>query len=162
KFPYFPKVILTDTVGFIKKLPTHLVASFRSTLSEAAESDLLLHTVDFSRADFRENISAVQEILASLKADKIPTILVLNKIDRLPPDSCPPVVKGDGDEVPGGGSTGWTNLQSQISNLCSPWGVALVSAAKGTGVLNLTNQIEAFLRWSAQHQNGRPNSPVAP
>ncbi|MGE5693078.1 MAG: GTPase HflX [Candidatus Zixiibacteriota bacterium] len=135
KFPYFPKVILTDTVGFIKKLPTHLVASFRSTLSEAAESDLLLHVVDFSGPNFRENISAVQEILASLKADKIPTILVLNKIDRL--------------EGP---------ISYEDKN--GFWGVALVSAAKGTGVLNLTNQIEAFLRWSAQHQNGRPNSPV--
>ncbi len=131
KFPYFPKVILTDTVGFIKKLPTHLVASFRSTLSEAAESDLLLHVVDFSRADFRENIAAVQEILASLKADKIPTILVLNKIDRLEA----PISYDDKNGF---------------------WGVALVAAAKGAGVLALTNQIEAFLRWSSQNQNGRP------
>lgn len=131
KFPYFPKVILTDTVGFIKKLPTHLIASFRSTLSEAAESDLLLHVVDFSRVDFRENITAVQEILQSLKADKIPTILVLNKIDRL--------------EGP---------ISYEDKN--GFWGVAQVSAARGTGVLNLTNQIEAFLRWNAQTQNGRP------
>ncbi len=136
KFPYFPKVILTDTVGFIKKLPTHLVASFRSTLSEAAESDLLLHVVDFSRLDFRENIAAVQDILAALKADKIPTILVLNKIDRL--------------EGP---------ISYDEKN--GFWGVTLVSAAKGTGILALTDKIEAFLRWCAQNQNGRTTRPAA-
>jgi len=137
KFPYFPKVILTDTVGFIKKLSTHLIASFRSTLSEAAESDLLLHVVDFSRPDFRENIGAVEKILASLKADKMPTLLVLNKIDRL--------------EAP-----------AAFEEKNSFWDVALVSAAKGTGILALTDKIEAFLRWSAQSENGRPARPAAP
>ncbi|MGH8003345.1 MAG: GTPase HflX [Limisphaerales bacterium] len=136
KFPYFPKVILTDTVGFIKKLPTHLVASFRSTLSEAAEADLLLHVVDFSRPDFRENIAAVQEILTSLKANKIPTILVLNKIDRL-------------------------DNPAAFEERSSFWEVAMVSAAKGTGVLALTDKIEAFLRWNAQNQNGRPARTIA-
>ncbi len=136
KFPYFPKVILTDTVGFIKKLPTHLVASFRSTLSETAEADLLLHVVDFSRPDFRENIAEVQKILASLKADKIPTLLVLNKIDRL-------------------------QSPAAFEEKNGFWDVALVSAAKGTGVLALTNQIEAFLRWNSQGENGRPTQPAA-
>ncbi len=135
KFPYFPKVILTDTVGFIKKLPTHLVASFRSTLSEAAESDLLLHVVDFSRPDFHDNIAEVEKILTSLKADKNPTLLVLNKIDRL--------------EAP-----------TPIENKSGFWDVALVSAFKGTGILALTDKIEAFLRWSAQSENGRTARPA--
>jgi GTP-binding protein HflX len=131
KFPYFPKVILTDTVGFIKKLPHHLVASFRSTLSEAVESDLMLHVVDYSRPDCRENVAEVQKILASLGAEKIPAILVLNKIDRLAGGTLPEMEPGFRDVAP-------------------------VSALKGSGVLTLTGKIENFLKSAAhQNQNGR-------
>jgi GTPase len=76
--------LLTDTVGFIQKLPTQLVAAFRATLEEIAEADLLLHVVDASHPNAPEQIKAVEMTLKDIGADHIPTILVLNKIDRLP------------------------------------------------------------------------------
>ncbi len=75
--------LLTDTVGFIRKLPHHLVASFRSTLEEAAESDLLLHVVDASHPGWEEQKQVVEEVLADLGLADLPTLLVFNKIDRL-------------------------------------------------------------------------------
>jgi GTP-binding protein HflX len=73
--------LLSDTVGFIRKLPTQLVDSFKSTLDEVREADLLLHIVDISHADFEEHISAVNQILKDIKSDDKPTIMVFNKID---------------------------------------------------------------------------------
>ena len=73
--------LLSDTVGFIRKLPTHLIASFYSTLAEAAEADILVHVVDISHEFFREHIKVVNETLKYLKIDKKPTILLMNKID---------------------------------------------------------------------------------
>jgi GTP-binding protein HflX len=73
--------LITDTVGFIRKLPHQLVASFRSTLEETADSDLLLHTADISAPDFEEMESVVVKTIAGLGADKIPVIKVYNKID---------------------------------------------------------------------------------
>ena len=78
------KVLLIDTVGFIRKLPPHLVASFRSTLEETVEADLLLHVVDVSHPQFEEQMGAVQEILRDLEISAKPTIIVFNKIDLLP------------------------------------------------------------------------------
>lgn len=75
--------LVTDTVGFIQKLPTQLVAAFRATLEEIAEADLLLHIVDTSHPNAREQIKAVEMTLGEINAGHIPTILVLNKIDRL-------------------------------------------------------------------------------
>ncbi len=75
--------LLSDTVGFIKKLPTHLVASFRSTLAEASEADIILHVVDVSNPYFRQHIDVVEKTLTSMKITDIPTILVCNKIDKL-------------------------------------------------------------------------------
>jgi GTP-binding protein HflX len=75
--------LFTDTVGFIQKLPTQLVAAFRATLEEIAEADLLLHLVDASHPNAREQIKAVEMTLGEIDADHIPSILVLNKIDRL-------------------------------------------------------------------------------
>lgn len=83
EMPNEQKVLLSDTVGFIRKLPSHLVASFRSTLAEAAEADILLHIVDVSHKYFREHINTVTETLEFLKIDKKPTILIFNKIDNL-------------------------------------------------------------------------------
>jgi GTP-binding protein HflX len=74
-------VLVTDTVGFIRKLPHHLVASFRSTLVETIESDLLLHVVDASDPDFRERITAVEEVLETIVAAPRETRLVFNKVD---------------------------------------------------------------------------------
>ncbi|RZJ63155.1 MAG: GTP-binding protein, partial [Flavobacterium sp.] len=73
--------LLSDTVGFIRKLPTQLIESFKSTLDEVREADLLLHVVDISHADFEEHISSVNQILADIKCQEKPTIMVFNKID---------------------------------------------------------------------------------
>ena len=77
------EALLTDTVGFIRKLPHHLVASFRSTLEEAREADLLLHVIDASHSDWQEHVEVVQEVLEELDLDAKPQILVFNKVDRL-------------------------------------------------------------------------------
>ena len=73
--------LLTDTVGFIRKLPTQLVESFKSTLDEVVEADLLLHVVDISHPDHEEQIAAVNRTLEEIGANDKPTIMVFNKID---------------------------------------------------------------------------------
>jgi GTP-binding protein HflX len=73
--------LLSDTVGFIRKLPTQLVDSFKSTLDEVREADLLLHIVDISHPDFEDHIVAVNQILMDIKANDKPVIMVFNKID---------------------------------------------------------------------------------
>lgn len=73
--------LLTDTVGFIRKLPTHLVESFKSTLDEVREADILLHVVDVSHPAFEEQIQVVEKTLFELDETQKPTILVFNKID---------------------------------------------------------------------------------
>lgn len=80
------KILVTDTVGFIRKLPTKLVASFRTTLSEAEEADILLHVVDISNPNFEEQVETVKQTLKDLHVDHKPVIMVFNKIDRLDPD----------------------------------------------------------------------------
>jgi len=74
--------LLSDTVGFIRKLPHHLVESFKSTLDEIRETDLLLHVVDISHPDFEEQIAVVNQTLAELNAADKPMILLFNKIDN--------------------------------------------------------------------------------
>lgn len=73
--------LLTDTVGFIRKLPTQLVESFKSTLDEVREADLLLHVVDISHPNFEEHIASVNKILGEIDSADKPTIMVFNKID---------------------------------------------------------------------------------
>jgi len=73
--------LLTDTVGFIRKLPHHLVDSFKSTLDEVREADMLLHVVDISHPNFEEQIQTVNETLLDLKAKDKPTLMIFNKID---------------------------------------------------------------------------------
>jgi len=77
------KVLVTDTVGFIRKLPHHLVASFKSTLSEVTEADILLHVVDVSSSQFEEQIEVVNTTLEELQSNDKPTIIVFNKIDKV-------------------------------------------------------------------------------
>jgi GTP-binding protein HflX len=77
------EVLLTDTVGFIRKLPHHLVASFRATLEEAAEADLLLHVIDASHPGWEEQKDVVDRVLADLGMSDHPQVLVFNKVDRL-------------------------------------------------------------------------------
>jgi len=81
-----PKVLMTDTVGFIKKLPHDLVASFKSTLDEAAGASLVLFVVDASDPSFRSQLDVTRKVLAEVGATEIPSLLVLNKRDRLGPD----------------------------------------------------------------------------
>jgi len=73
--------LLSDTVGFIRKLPTHLVESFKSTLDEVREADLLVHVVDISHPNFVEQIEVVEKTLLEIDKEEKPTILVFNKID---------------------------------------------------------------------------------
>jgi len=76
------KVLLSDTVGFIRNLPHDLVASFHATLEEVAQADLLLHVVDASHPQAEEQIQSVQGVLREIKCDGKPTLLVFNKVDR--------------------------------------------------------------------------------
>jgi len=78
--------LMTDTVGFIRKLPTQLVESFKGTLDEVREADLLLHIVDISHSDFEDQIAAVNAIMTDIKASDKPTIMVFNKIDQYKPE----------------------------------------------------------------------------
>ncbi|MBZ0116911.1 MAG: 50S ribosome-binding GTPase, partial [Sandaracinaceae bacterium] len=78
-----PRILVSDTVGFIKKLPHDLVASFRSTLEEAREASLLIHVVDASDPAFRDQLEVTRAVLHELGADDAPSILLLNKIDRV-------------------------------------------------------------------------------
>jgi GTPase len=114
--------LITDTVGFIQKLPTQLVAAFRATLEEIAEADLLLHIVDVSHPNAREQIKAVEMTLSEIDAGHIPTILILNKVDRLP----------DADEA----------LES-VSDYDGP--VIPLSALTGVGIPDMLREIEEEL-----------------
>jgi len=80
------RVLLTDTVGFIRKLPHHLVASFRATLEEVNEADLLLHVIDASHEHWEEHKVVVDGVLAELGANDRPVLLVFNKIDQMDED----------------------------------------------------------------------------
>ena len=78
------KIVITDTIGFIRKLPHHLVASFKSTLDEVRLADLLLHVVDISHPDFQQHIARVNQVLSELDSLDKPTLMTYNKIDKLP------------------------------------------------------------------------------
>jgi GTPase len=86
ELPMGGKVLITDTVGFIRKLPHHLIASFRATLEEASEADVLLHVIDGSHPRWEEQKAVVEEVLAELDLDDVPVALVFNKIDKLTHD----------------------------------------------------------------------------
>ena len=78
--------LFTDTVGFIQKLPTTLVAAFRATLEEVNEAGILIHVVDLSHPNADEQVAAVEEVLEELGAGDKPVVTALNKIDLLDPD----------------------------------------------------------------------------
>ena len=81
----WPRIFVSDTVCFIKKLPRDLVASFRSTLDEALESSLLLHVVDGADPTYLAQLDVTRKVLAEIGADAVPSMLLLNKGDRLDP-----------------------------------------------------------------------------
>src|SRR4051812_2038227 len=112
KLPDRRELLVSDTVGFIDRLPHSLVAAFRATLEEVAEADLLLHVIDASAPDRERHIAAVHAVLAEVGADRVPAIDVFNKCDRLdagerarvealyPGAHCVSALRGDGrDEV---------------------------------------------------------------
>lgn len=115
-------VLMTDTVGFIQKLPTNLVAAFRATLEEIVEADLLLHIVDTSHPNVRQHIEAVEDTLAELDVPPVPRILVWNKIDQWGDQ---PIPQRYGEE----------NYVSEIP----------VSAQNNTGIDQLLEAIETVL-----------------
>jgi GTP-binding protein HflX len=111
--------ILTDTVGFIRKLPHELVAAFRATLEELGEADVLLHVVDASHPAIAEHVAAVDALLRELEVDDRPTVMVLNKVDR---------------------------LEARPDALAERHGAVMVSAATGLGLDRLLERIGDTVR----------------
>ncbi len=101
-------VLLTDTVGFIQKLPTQLVAAFRATLEEISDSDLLLHVVDVTHPNVREQIRTVEEVLTEIGVHRKPMLVALNKVDLLSePASAREIARQYADAVAVSALRGW-------------------------------------------------------
>ena len=132
RLPTNQNVLLTDTVGFIRKLPHGLVEAFKATLEEVVQADLLLHVVDLSHSQVEEQIQAVNAVLAEIGAGGKPTIMVLNKLDRLNPDAS------------GAGGNGANGVLSRLQEN-HPHAVA-VSATTGEGIPALLAEIGTQLR----------------
>ncbi len=113
--------LMTDTVGFIQKLPTALVAAFRATLEEIGEADLLLHMVDITHLNAMAQAEAVYQTLSEIEADHIPVLTVLNKIDRL--------------TDPAGARQALTNFPNAVA----------ISALTGVGINDLLNTMNGLL-----------------
>lgn len=111
------EILLTDTVGFIQKLPTQIVAAFRATLEEIKEADLLLHVVDVTHPNVVAQMESVTDTLAELEVEHLPMVVALNKGDQLPPGF-------------------------DISTLEIEETAVVVSAATGAGIADLLNAIE--------------------
>jgi len=122
RLPTNQNVLLTDTVGFIRKLPHGLVEAFKATLEEVVQADLLLHVVDLSHSQASDQIQAVNAVLAEIGAGDKPTVMVFNKIDRL------------------NGNGAWSQFHERY-----PQGVA-ISATAGEGVPSLLAEIGSQLR----------------
>jgi GTP-binding protein HflX len=126
-------VLLTDTVGFIQKLPTDLVAAFRATLEELADADLLLHVIDISHPSAFEQTQAVDATLKDLGVESRPRLLALNKIDLLGHEDGTPV-------------SGYDDARALVHGAGEPPdNVVLVSAAKGWGLDQLRLRVGAAL-----------------
>ena len=115
------ELLFTDTVGFIQKLPTNIVAAFRATLEEITEADMLLHVVDATHPNAVAQIESVEDILAELEVDHLPMVVALNKIDLLPSDINP------------------TDL------FALPYPVVSVSAVSGAGIQELLVAVDAAM-----------------
>ena len=140
-----PRILVADTVGFIKSLPHGLVASFKSTLAEALEASLLAHVVDASDPGFERQLEVTTEVLTEIGAGEVPRLLVFNKIDRV------------GDEVA---------RKEAVAALLARWPDALVMSAKSEAdVARLHAELAAFFTqdlveaelrvpWDRQHLRG--------
>jgi GTPase len=122
------EILLTDTVGFIQKLPLTVVAAFRATLEELEEADLLLHIVDITHADAVQQSHSVEKTIKELGLENKPVIVALNKIDMLP-------------GMEGTGLSGEVDAYVRQYTDNVPQDVALISAAKGWGLPQLLVQI---------------------
>ena len=131
-------VLLSDTVGFIQKLPHSVVASFRATLEELGEADVLVHVLDITHQQAFEQSQAVEEVLAEMGLADKPIVTALNKIDRA-------VSRDLGDDAEEVGSHE-TSLRGTLRELCRvfPHGVA-VSATRGWGLDRLLAELESVL-----------------
>jgi GTP-binding protein HflX len=113
RLPNNQNILLSDTVGFLRKLPHHLVESFKATLEETAEADLLLHVVDVSHPQAKEQIKAVEVVLHEINAWDKPTVIALNKIDRPEAD---PSKFPEGVPISAKLGTNLDALQQEIAN----------------------------------------------
>jgi GTP-binding protein HflX len=140
-----PRVLVSDTVGFIKNLPHALVASFKSTLDEALEASLLAHVVDASDPGFERQLTVTEEVLDEIGAKEVPRLLVFNKIDRA------------------GDAAGQEALEASLRARYP--GCIVMSARRAADVARLSDTIRAFferdlveaelfLPWAAQSLRG--------
>ena len=149
--PHYGSVLLSDTVGFIRDLPHHLVASFKSTLSEARHADLLLHVVDCSHPEAIKHIETVNQVLEEIGVDNEDPILVLNKIDAAEERAKIDVLRARFPEsvtVSAKDGTGFENLQEAVcQRLSDGYLDAQVKASAGNG------KVFAFLSEHAEVTN---------
>lgn len=135
--PAYGPVLLSDTVGFVSNLPHHLVASFRSTLEEARNADLLLHVVDASDPRAEQHINTVHEVLGDLGIDDSQSLLVLNKVDRVEDRSIVDSLRAaysDSFSVSAVTRSGIDKLAAQVaSRLGGPWTDVRVQLHAGNG-----------------------------
>ena len=132
------RVVLADTVGFVRDLPHHLVASFHATLEETLNADLLLHVVDASAPDRDSHLRAVDAVLAELDADHIPQLIVLNKVDRLDADQRLLLQREYPDAVQISAATGEhiAQLEARVQEWLDRWSLHLeVEVPAGAGRL---------------------------
>lgn len=134
--------LLSDTVGFIRKLPTQLVESFKSTLDEVREADLLLHVVDISHPNFEDQISVVNQTLRDIGAGDKPVFLIFNKIDAYT------YVKKDEDDLMPGTRENWTLEQLQKSWIARNSGAPciFISARNRTNIDKLRKDLYGMVR----------------
>lgn len=117
-------MLISDTVGFIQKLPATLIAAFRATLEEVSEADMLIHVVDAAHPNAAAQIETVEDTLAEIDVPRLPRILALNKVDRLP-EGAPPLRGADRYAA-----------------------IVPISARTGEGIPRLIGEIERVLRES--------------
>jgi GTP-binding protein HflX len=146
QLPDGQEVLLTDTVGFIQRLPTQLVAAFRATLEEIQDADVLLHVVDITHPNAEEQAQTVESVLADLGVADKPRVTALNKIDRLfPAASADAAQNGRGTGEPAGD---WSATVSADLNLGPEF--VPVSAVRGWGLDALLERIQGTLSASWQ------------
>ncbi|HYM96628.1 MAG TPA: GTPase, partial [Candidatus Sulfotelmatobacter sp.] len=169
------ELLLTDTVGFIQKLPTDLIAAFRATLEEVTEADVILQVLDLSSPAAEEQAGTVDEILAELGAADKPRVVALNKVDLLGPASRRRAIAAISDHYPGAvgiSATQRTGLQDLLAaldqasrgdtvdlDILVPYGSeGILATLRKIGGVNRTEYVESGTRawgWAPRHAAGR-------